>query len=117
MFLRQATGEQIILVGLVIQIVFFVAFTVLAVYIDRTPKFGMHRLPNRSTIFTGLYVTIGCLLFRNIYRVVDKAVPIDNPFTTTEAVRASLLFYAQLFKSSRKVIFAGVFRRRDGAHS
>ena len=60
------TGRNIMLVGLAIQITFFTGFIFLMTHVHSKSK-GM------STAFMALYIQMGCLYARAIYRVLEAA--------------------------------------------
>lgn len=82
----QDMGRDIILAGLIAQIVFFLAFFVLALYVGNSTRYGMYRMTQRKQILAGLFSTILLMLVRNVYRVLDKAVDETNPITADEWV-------------------------------
>lgn len=83
----QAAGQAIVLVGLAIQIAFFTAFVCTIHAVGTQPRFGVVQLPSLRPVLHCLYVTIGLLFIRNIYRLVEFASGIESPVVTNEWVR------------------------------
>ncbi|KAL4430757.1 hypothetical protein ABPG75_006013 [Micractinium tetrahymenae] len=64
-------GCGVTLAGLAAQLLFFVCFTVLAIWTHRHPRNGLRGRPETRKLFIGLYWAMGCLYVRNIFRFVE----------------------------------------------
>lgn len=77
------SGENIILIGLAIQLFFFASFTFVALYVLSLQRKGSTR--NVSPLaFVCLFVTIALITLRNIYRVIEIADAWDGKYNTHE---------------------------------
>ena len=72
----QKTGKNIIIAGFILQLVFFTIFiwlTLHAYFIS--PRFRLYRVRSLHQCFIGLWVTIGLIFCRNIYRAIEYIAP------------------------------------------
>jgi len=78
------TGNAVVLLGLSVQLMFFLTFMWILHRIYSEPSFGVQRVPSLRTIFWGLRLTVICLLVRNVFRLIEFASFPDGPAYTTE---------------------------------
>ena len=64
-------SKALLIVGLVLQLVFFTCFTSLTLYINVKRKYGLRGVREFTPIFICLYCTIGCLYIRSIFRLIE----------------------------------------------
>ena len=66
-----STGKVLLIVGLaaLVGLIFF--FLATTIYVQTRPQFQLPGAPAAATIFVGIYATIGLLLIRNIFRVIE----------------------------------------------
>jgi len=79
-------GKALILVGLIVQMAFFAAFTVVTCVIAVGKGFRLYSAPSLRPVFHGLWITIGLLFVRNIYRLVEFSSGTDSYIPTHEWV-------------------------------
>lgn len=64
-------GSYIMLAGLAVQLLCFIIFTALAIWVRRHPKNGIAGTPQLKQLYTGLYLNIFFLFVRNTFRFVE----------------------------------------------
>jgi hypothetical protein len=77
-------GNATTLLGLLIQLVFFLAFIWVIHCISTDEAYGLKYINALAQVFTGLRVTVGFLLIRNLYRIAENASGMDGPVHTRE---------------------------------
>lgn len=64
-------GRNLLLVGLAIQMCFFTLFLFVTIYIHRSKAYGLRGNEKFRPVFVGLYITIGLMYVRNIFRFIE----------------------------------------------
>jgi hypothetical protein len=81
----QNIGRNIFIVGFVFQLIFFTCFIWLTLHATVvSPRFRLFRVKSLRMTFIGLWVTIGLIFARNIFRAVEYIVPSTSPVVTYE---------------------------------
>lgn len=80
-------GQAITLTGLALQLVFLACFAAITIYVQNSPRYHYHvegcKNPKKKLFFC-LYVTIGLIYIRSIYRVVEYAYGYTGPVVRAE---------------------------------
>lgn len=77
------SGENIILIGLAIQLFFFASFTFVALHVWRLMrKSATHSISSQA--FACLFITIGLITLRNTYRVIEIDDGWDGKYNVNE---------------------------------
>jgi hypothetical protein len=66
-------GTNLLLAGLALQLAFFSSFTIIAIYVHRSPRFGLRGDRSLLPVWIALYATILLMFGRNIFRVIEFA--------------------------------------------
>lgn len=79
-------GKDLIIVGLLIQLVFFSVFTYVALTVQfRSTYAHLHTsVPNTRRVMRCLWITIAMLYVRSIYRLIEFSSGLDSVISTTE---------------------------------
>ncbi|KAI9357107.1 RTA1 like protein-domain-containing protein [Pilaira anomala] len=81
------TGQAITLIGLAIQLFFLACFACISIYVHRSPKYQFRTQSNPNPmkkLFLCLYITLGFLYIRSIYRVLEYAYGYTGPIARSE---------------------------------
>ena len=90
-------GSAITLIGLGIQLLSFVIFTIFTIWTHCHPKMGLRNLTGTRNLFRGMYIAMACLYIRNIFRFVeftqDTLLEWPVPSDTYVLSHQQVLFY------------------------
>ena len=67
------TAKALLIIGLILQLIFFTCFTTLTLYINLKRKYGLRGVKAFHPIFFCLYSTIGLMYIRSIFRLIEFA--------------------------------------------
>lgn len=79
-----STANAIVLTGLAIQLLFFLCFLALIVYLHVGSGCRLVEVPALRPVFTGVYVIYACLFVRTVYRLAEYAGGATGPIATRE---------------------------------
>lgn len=65
------TAKALLIIGLVLQLVFFTFFTCITLYINLKRRYGLRQVKEFGPIFFCLYSTIGFMYIRSIFRLIE----------------------------------------------
>lgn len=130
---RAALGKTIILVGLVLQLIFFACFALITIRVHRSPKYNysIEGQPNaKRNMMRCLYITLILLYIRSIYRVAEYTTGYDGVIASAEwgfyvfdglAIALSFIVYSILFMDNylpkRNEINGGMIARKISSES
>lgn len=77
-------AKAILMVGLVLQLVFFTAFTCITIYVNIKPKYGLRGVKQYKPMFQCIYITIFLLYVRGVFRVIEFSGGWYGPIATNE---------------------------------
>ena len=68
---NQNIAKALLIIGLILQLIFFTIFTSITVYMNLNRKYGLRGVKEFKPIFFCLYSTIALMYIRSIFRVVE----------------------------------------------
>jgi hypothetical protein len=80
-------GNVIVLIGLYIQLFFFSSFICIIIFVHRNPGYHYQvegKANPKKSLIRSLYITMGLLLVRSIYRVVEYQYGFAGPVASAE---------------------------------
>jgi len=77
-------GNGLVLFGLILQLILFFVFIWIIYQISTNPLFLLKDVPSLRRVFIGLKVTVGFLLVRNLYRIIEHGSGSSGPVRIRE---------------------------------
>lgn len=78
------TAKTLLLIGLILQLVFFTAFTGITIYVHNNRKYGLRGVKQYQPMFLCIYITIFLMYVRGIFRVIEFSDGWYGPIATHE---------------------------------
>lgn len=67
----QNTAKALLIIGLILQLFFLTCFTAITIYLNLNKKYGLRGVKQYRAVFICLYVTIGLMYIRSIFRLIE----------------------------------------------
>ena len=78
------TAKALLLIGLILQLAFFTAFTAITIYINLNRTYGLRGVKQYKPVFLCIYLTIFLLYVRGVFRVIEFSDGWYGKIATTE---------------------------------